>query len=197
MIHARIRTIAVSFVATLAIGVMAFGFATAPEATGAGLRNCVDITGRHFERVGCYEHVWANDAQVRMTFSNLSFNGATPRDLDPFYVLAPQTDAPQGWPPNTFPHDHVVRSVPSQGGGQYSVKVQGFFVLCSGEGIVSGQCVPAWTSLGGPDPVPFAQSVNGQALTSATTIESAADAGLLFLSNLGPEAVFIGTVSGR
>ena len=197
MNHQRLRSIAIPFVATMAFAVMAFGFATAPAATGAGLRNCVDIIGRHFERVGCYEHVWANDAQVRMTFANLSFSGATPRDLDPFYVLAPQTDSPQGWPPNTFPHDHVVRAVPSHGSGRYSVQLQGFFVLCSGQGIASGACVPAWTPLGGPDPVPFARSVNGHPLTSAAAIESAADAGLLVLSNLGPDAVFVASVSGR
>ena len=100
------------------------------------------MTGPQSGRVGCYEVVWADGAQVRMTFSNTRFTGATPKALDPFYVLAPQTDTPQGAPPNTFPHDHVVRGVPSQNHGQYSVQLQGFFVLCSGQGIVSGACVP-------------------------------------------------------
>ena len=33
---------------------------------GAGLRNCVDITGSHVGRVGCYENVWADGEEVRM-----------------------------------------------------------------------------------------------------------------------------------
>ncbi len=132
-----------------------------------------------------------------MTFSNTSFKGATPNELDVFYVVAPQTNMPQGAPPNTFPHDHVVRDVPAQNHGTYTVQLQGFFVLCSGQGIVSGACVPSWTSVGGPDPLPFATTVNGQPLTSAGTIESAAAAGLVAPINLGPGAVIVGTISGN
>jgi hypothetical protein len=132
-----------------------------------------------------------------MTFSNTSFKGATPKALDAFYVIAPQTDKPQGAPPNTFPHDHVVRDVPAQNHGDYSVQLQGFFVLCSGQGIVSGACVPSWTSIGGPDPLPFATTVNGQSLTSADAIESAAADGLVALINLGPGAVIVGSISGN
>jgi hypothetical protein len=131
-----------------------------------------------------------------MTFSNQNFPGATPRDLDAFYVLAPQSASPQGYPPNTFPHDHVVRDVPGKNLGAYSVHYQGFFVLCSAQGITSGACVPSWTSAGGPDPLPFATTVNGQHLTSARAIESAATAGQLALINLGPGAVLIGSISG-
>jgi hypothetical protein len=141
--------------------------------------------------------VWVDGIEVRMTFSNQSFKGATPRELDAFYVLAPQTDTPQGAPPNTFPHDHVVRDVPAQNNGSYSVQLQGFFVLCSGQGIVSGACVPSWTSGAGPDPLPFATTVNGQPLTSADVIESAAAAGLVALIDLGPGAVIVGTISGN
>src|SRR5439155_2973583 len=103
------------------------------------------------------EDVWAAGVEHRMTFSNQGFKGATPKDLDGFYVIAPQTDRPQGAPPNTFPHDHVVRDVPSQNHGSYSVQLQGFFVLCSGQGIVNGACVPSWTSIGSSDPLPFAK----------------------------------------
>ena len=131
-----------------------------------------------------------------MTFSNQSFAGATPHELAPFYVVAPQTGMPQGAPPNTFPHDHVVRGIPAQNHGTYSVQLQGFFVLCSGEGIVSGACVPSWISVGGPDPLPFATTVNGQSLTSVGAIESAAAAGLVAPINLGPGAVILGTISG-
>ena len=69
--------------------------------------------------------------------SNQGFDGATRRELDPFYVLAPQTSAAQGYPPNTFAHDHVVRDIPAGNGGTFSVRLQGIFVLCSGQGIVS------------------------------------------------------------
>jgi hypothetical protein len=191
----RIRTFISGTVAAAAIAAMAIG-ATAQAADGGGLRNCVDITGKQVNRVGCYENVWADGVEHRMTFSNLSFAGATPKELDPFYVLAPQTSAPQGYPPNTFPHDHVVRAIPAQNHGTYSVRLQGYFVLCSGEGIASGACVPSWTSLG-PDPTPFAATVNGRPLTSAGAIESAVRAGLVALVIPGPDAVIVGTISGR
>jgi hypothetical protein len=197
MIHTRIRSAAISFIAMMALATVAFGFATAPAATGAGLRNCVDVAGPQSGRAGCYEDVWADGTQYRMTFSNTRFTGATPKELDPFYVLAPQTDKPQGAPPNTFPHDHVVREVPAQNHGNYSVQLQGFFVLCSGQGIVSGACVPSWTSVGGPDPLPFATTVDGHSLTSTEAIESAAHAGNLALINLGPGAVIVGSISGN
>jgi len=197
MITTRIQTTARMVVATISLGAMALAVVAAPAVGAAGLRNCVDVAGPQSGRVGCYEDVWADGTQYRMTFSNTRFTGATPKELDPFYVLAPQTDKPQGAPPNTFPHDHVVRGVPPQNHGQYSVQLQGFFVLCSGQGIVSGACVPSWTSIGGPDPLPFAQTVNGQPLTSTEAIEAGADAGNLALINLGPGAVIVGAVTGN
>lgn len=196
MIKKRIKTTTRLFIATMSLAAVVLALVAAPAAGAAGLRNCVDIAGPQSGRAGCYETVWADGVQVRMTFSNTRFTGDTPQELDPFYVLAPQTDKPQGAPPNTFPHDHVVRTVPGQNHGPYSVQMQGFFVLCSGQGIVSGTCVPAWTSLGG-DPMPFAKTVNGQPLTSTEAIESAADAGNLALINLGPGAVIVGAVGGN
>ena len=195
MITTRVQTTTRLFVATISLAAMALAVVAAPAVGAAGLRNCVDVAGPQSGRVGCYEVVWADGTQYRMTFSNTRFTGATPKDLDPFYVLAPQTDKPQGAPPNTFPHDHVVRSVPHQNHGEYSTKLQGFFVLCSGQGIVSGACVPVWTSLGGPDPLPFAKTVDGHALTSTAAIESAASAGDLALIDLGPGAVIVGAVT--
>ncbi len=194
MITTRIQTATRLFVATMSLAAVAFAFIAAP-AGAAGLRNCVDVAGPQSGRVGCYEIVWADGVQYRMTFANTRFTGGTPKALAPFYVLAPQTDKPQGAPPNTFPHDHVVRAIPSQNNGQYSVQMQGFFVVCSGQGIISGACVPSWTSLGGPDPLPFAKTVNGQPLTSTTAIESAAAGGDLALINLGPGAVIVGAVN--
>jgi hypothetical protein len=195
MITNRIQMTTRLLVATISLAAMALAVVAAPAVGAAGLRNCVDVAGPQSGRVGCYEVVWADGTQYRMTFSNTRFTGATPKDLDPFYVLAPQTDKPQGAPPNTFPHDHVVRAVPQQNGGQYSVQMQGFFVLCSGQGIVSGACVPSWTSIGGPDPMPLAKTVNGQPLTSTVAIEAAAAAGNLALINLGPGAVIVGAVT--
>ena len=194
MNRTRIRTLISGAVAASALAIIAIG-GVAQAAANDGLRNCVEITGPQSGRAGCYELVWDDGVQYRMTFSNQGFSGSTPHDLSPFYVLAPQTDAPQGYPPNTFPHDHVIAAVPAQNHGTYSVRLQGFFVLCSGQGIVSGSCVPAWTSVGGPDPLPFAQTVDGHALTSTTAIESAASAGDLALVNLGPTAVIVGSAS--
>ncbi len=185
-----------TFMAAIVLATVALGVAVTPSVDADGLRNCADITGPQSGRVGCYENVWLDGVQVRMTFANTSFAGSTPKQLDPFYVLAPQTSAPQGWPPNTFLHDHVVRRGPTQNHGNYSVRLQGIFVLCSGQGIVSGVCVPSWTSAG-PDQLPFARTVHGQPLTSAGAIESAADAGLVALIDLGPAAVIVGTISGH
>lgn len=197
MTTSRIRTATRLLIATIALGATALAsMAAAPTGTG-GLRNCVDIGGRQFDHVGCYENVWADGAEYRMTFANTSFAGATPRALDPFYLVAPQTESAQGYPPRTFPHDHVVRATPAANGATYSVKLQGFFVLCSGHGIVSGACVPSWTPGLGPDPVPFAATVEGRPLRSTSAIESAADAGLVVLLDLGPGAVIVGTISGR
>jgi hypothetical protein len=195
MITTRIQSTARLLVATMALAGLALGVASVPPVNAAGLRNCVDITGPQSGRVGCYELVWVNGSQHRMTFSNTSFQGATPKELDAFYVLAPQTDTPQGAPPNTFPHDHVVRDVPAQNHGSYSVQLQGYFVLCSGQGIGSGACVPSWTSVDGSDPQPFAKTVHGQPLTSTAAIESAAAAGLVAPIDLGPGAVIVGSIS--
>jgi len=194
MITTRIQTTTRLLVATLSLAAVAVAFVAAPSAGAAGLRNCVEVTGPNSGRVGCYEQVWADGVEYRMTFSNTRFTGATPKELDPFYVLAPQTDQPQGWPPNTFLHDHVVRAVPSQNHGAYSVQLQGYFVLCSGDGLVSGACVASWTAIG-ENQLPFAATVNGQPLTSTGAIESAADAGNVVLNNLGPGAVLIGTIT--
>ena len=181
-------TVAAAALATLAIG-------AAHAADGGGIRNCVDIASTQTNRVGCYEDVWSGGTEYRMTFSNLTFSGATPKDLDAFYVLAAQTDRPQGAPPNTFAHDHVVRDIPKANGGAYTTKLQGYVVVCSGQGLVSGACVADWESIGGPDPVPFAKTVDGHRLTSTGAIEAAAADGDVALINLGPSAVIVASIS--
>ena len=197
MITKGFQTASLGLIASLGLATIALGVASAATADAAGLRNCVEITGKTSGRVGCYELVWVNGEQRRMTFSNQGFDGATPKPLDAFYVLAPQSDAAQGYPPNTFPHDHVVRDVPAGNHGTYSVQLQGYFVVCSGDGIASGACVPSWTSVGFPEELPLVVSVDGHHLTSAEAIESAAAAGLVVPINLGPGAVIVGTLSGH
>jgi hypothetical protein len=194
MITTRIQSTARLFIATMSLAAVAVAFVAAPAAGAAGLKNCVDVSGPHIGRVACYEDVWADGAEYGMTFSNQTFKGATPSELDRFYVVAPQSATPQG-AMASFPHDHVVRDVPA-GGGRYTTKLAGFFVLCTGQGIVTGACVPLWTSPGGPA-LPFAQTVVGGPLTSTDAIEAAADAGTVALVDLGPGAVIVGTISGR
>ena len=70
--------------------------------------------------------------------------------------------------------------------------MHGYFVVCSGQGLTSGDCVAVSTDFGS-GPLPLAQSVNGEPLTSAETIEARIDAGLLVAFDTG--AVFLGTVS--
>ena len=187
----KLGTLARGAVAAIAIGAIAIG--TAQAADNGGIRNCVDITGKQANQVGCYEKVWSGGVEYRMTFSNVKFSGNTPADLDPFYVLAPQRAEAQGYAP-TFLHDHVSRVAPKGNGGTYSTKLQGYFVLCSGQGLTSGACVPFWTAPAG-DPLPFAKTVDGHDLTSTDAIESAAAAGDLVLVNLGPNAVIVGSFS--
>ena len=86
-------------IATLAVAVLPLVLPAAPPVHAAGLRNCADLTGSAAGRVGCYEMVWADGVQVRMTFSNLDFPSTTGAPMGNFYVLAPQTDTLQGWVP--------------------------------------------------------------------------------------------------
>ena len=187
-----IRSAVRATVAAAAITVLAFGTGIQP-ADAAGIRNCVDITGKQVNRVGCYENVWAGDVEYRMTFSNVTFSGNAPHDLEPFYVLAPQGAVAQG-PVPTFPHDHVVRAIPTANAGTYTTRLQGFFVFCTEQGLISGACTPQWLDAGGGF-APFAKSVDGRALTSTAAIESAAADGDVALVNLGPAAVIVGAIS--
>jgi hypothetical protein len=93
MITTRIRATTRLFIATISLAAVALALVAAPAAGAAGLRNCVDVAGPQSGRAGCYEDVWADGTQYRLTFSNTRFTGATPKVLDAFYVLAPQTDS--------------------------------------------------------------------------------------------------------
>src|SRR3989440_5238612 len=139
----------------------------------------------------CFEMVWVNGVQIKMTFVHAPFLSTPRATIDPFYVVAPQTDVPQGGPVPFF-HDHVVGDAPQQNLGDFSVVLHGFLVFCSAEGISSGRCVPTFTS--SPQGIlPFAKTVNGQILTSADPIESPANSGLIVLVDTG--ALILGTIN--
>jgi hypothetical protein len=168
---------------------------TAAPAHAAGPRNCTELTGRDVDRVGCYELVWVDGVEYRMTFANVQFNGKVPSDrLGTFYVIGPQTDTPQS-EDATFVHDHTVAGTPQQNHGSYRVHLRGIFVLCSAEGLASGACEATLSPLEGLGTLPLATTVNGQPLTSVEAIEAAAEAGLVTLLDTG--AVLVGTISGK
>ena len=178
-------------IATITLAALTLALPVALPAHAAGLRNCADIAGTTTAPIACFETVWANGVQVRMTFSNLQFPPTTSAPTGNFYVLAPQTDTPQGWVP--FLHDHVVGNAPGQNHGGYDVHYHGYFVFCSAQGMTSGACVPSMTAIQGFGTVPFAKTVNGQMLTSAGAIESAANAGLVTLFDTG--GYLVGTIN--
>jgi hypothetical protein len=178
----------------VAIGATA-ALATALPAQAAGLRNCTELTGHDVDQVGCYELVWADGVEVRMTFANVRFNGNPPSNhLGTFYVIGPQDETPQSLEA-TFVHDHTVAGVPRQNHGSYAVVMRTFFVVCSAEGITTGACVPTLSPLPGLGDLPLATSVDGHSLTSVEAIEAAADAGLVTVVDTGQ--LIVGTVSGR
>jgi hypothetical protein len=185
-----LATMAFTGLAFIALGAAG----SAGSAQAAGLRNCTEITGG-FLRSGCWEDVWAGGAEYRMTFATgccSQFKGKVPGDLDNFYVIAPQDEPPQSLAAS-FRHDHVVRDIPKQNQGSYSTRLHGFFVVCSEAGIASGACV---FELNSPAPgltLPFAKTVNGQALTSVEPLEAAVDAGLITLVDTG--AVIVGSIN--
>ena len=181
-VRVRIATMAAAATTLVLAG------ATVP-AHATGLKNCIETGGA----APCFELVWADGAQVTMTFANLDYPSTTGAPTNPFYVTAPQTATPQGYAP-PFLHDHVIGAVPPSGHGATNVHWRGFLVLCSALGISSGGCVPTMTSPAeGAPPLPMATTVNGQPLTSVAPIEAPANAGLIVLADSG--AVFIGAVS--
>ena len=178
--------IATTTVATLAL------MAGASPVQAASVTNCNDPGAT----TPCFEKIWSDGAQVKMTFVDLNPapSNAPTRN---FYVLAPQTGAPQGSVP--FLHDHVIGDVSPQSRGDDRgnnlVRYHGYFVLCTAQGISSGGCVPAMASIPGLGTMPFAKTVSGNKLTSAEAIESPAHSGLLTLFDTRGE--FIATIKPR
>jgi hypothetical protein len=176
------RSIAVAVV-SIAISM----FVSAVPAAQAAPVNCVNQT----HQGACYEFVWVNGVEVRMTFPQAGNPLPTIPNakVQNFYVIAAQTDTPQADVPPI--HDHTIQAAPGDPG--WTPFMHGYFVICSAEGLRSGDCVALVTEFPGFGTLPLAQSVNGEPLTSAETIEAGIDAGLLDL--VDTTAVFIGTVS--
>src|SRR5918995_2770667 len=176
------RSIAVAVV-SIAISM----FVSAVPAAQAAPVNCVNRT----HQGACYELVWVNGVEVRMTFPQAGNPLPTIPNakVQNFYTIAAQTDTPQGDVPAPI-HDHTIQAAPGDSG--WTPFMHGYFVVCSAEGLTSGDCVAVSTDFGF-GPLPLAQSVNGEPLTSAETIEAGIDAGLLVAVDTG--AVFIGAVS--
>ena len=175
------RSIAVAVV-SIAISM----FVSAVPAAQAAPVNCVHQT----HQGACYEFVWVHGVEVRMTFPQMGnpLPHVPNAKVQNFYVIAAQTDTPQGDVPSPI-HDHTIQAAPGDPG--WTPFMHGYFVVCSPAGLTSG-CVAVDTDFGG-GPLPLAKSVNGEPLTSAETIEAGIAAGLLDLVDTG--AVFIGTVS--
>jgi len=175
------RSIAVAVV-SIAISM----FVSAVPAAQAAPVNCVHQT----HKGACWENVWVHGVEVRMTFPQAGnpISHVPNAKVQNFYVIAPQTATPQGDIPPI--HDHTIQAAPGDRG--WTPFMHGYFVVCSAEGLASGDCVAVPTDFGF-GPLPLAESVNGEPLTSAETIEAGVDAGLLDLVDTG--AVFIGTVS--
>jgi hypothetical protein len=187
----RILLATMAFAGLAFVAVGAAGSAGSVQA--AGLTNCTEMSTSK-PRSGCWEDVWVGGAEHRMVFATgwgTQFKGNVPDDLDAFYVIAPQDEPPQSLAAS-FRHDHVVRDIPTANHGDYSTRLHGFFVLCSESGIASGACVFEMNSPAPGFTLPFAKTVNGQALTSVEPLESAVDAGLITLFDTG--AVIVGSI---
>jgi hypothetical protein len=175
------RSIAVAVV-SIAISM----FVSAVPAAQAAPVNCVNQT----HQGACYEFVWVNGVEVRMTFpqAGTPISHIPNAKVQNFYVIAPQTATPQGDIPPI--HDHTIQAAPGDRG--WTPFMHGYFVLCSEKRLTSG-CVATPTDFPGVGTLPLAKSVNGEPLTSAETIEAGIKAGLLVAFDTG--AVFLGTVS--
>jgi hypothetical protein len=169
-------------IATTTVAALTLALGAASPVQAAGLGNCNDSGAT----TPCFEKVWSDGVQVKMTFVDLS-PAPSNAPTEKFYVMAPQTRTPQGRVP--FLHDHVIGDVSAQNHGNDRVRYHGYFVLCSAQGISTGGCVPTMTSIPGLGTMPFAKTVNGHNLTSADTIESPANSALLTLFDTGGELI--------
>ena len=161
-------------------------FVSAVPVAQAAPVNCLNRT----HQGACYELVWVHGVEVRMTFSQEGnpLPHVPNAKVQNFYVIAAQTDTPQGFVPPI--HDHTIQAAPGDPG--WTPFLHGYFVVCSAQGLRSGACVAVGTDFGF-GALPLAQSVNGEPLTSAETIEAGIRVGLLVA--LDTTAVFVGNIS--
>jgi hypothetical protein len=193
MIRQFRSTVRLLIAAIAVAGLVLVAVPTAGPVQAAGLTNCTEMSTSK-PRSGCWEDVWVGGAEHRMVFATgwgTQFKGKVPDDLDAFYVIAPQDEPPQSLAAS-FRHDHVVRDIPTANHSDYSTRLHGFFVLCSESGIASGACVFEMNSPAPGFTLPFAKTVNGQALTSVEPLEAAVGAGLITLFDTG--AVIVGSI---
>ena len=174
-------------IAVAVISIAISMFVSAVPAAQAAPVNCLNRT----HQGACYELVWVHGVEMRMTFPQAGqpLPHVPNAKVQNFYVIAPQTATPQGDIPPI--HDHTIQVAPGDPG--WTPFMHGYFVICSAEGLTSGDCTATFTQFPGAGNLPLAKSVNGQPLTSAETIEAGIAAGLLVAVDTG--AVFIGTVS--
>ena len=194
----RIRSIAICVIATMALATVAFGLVDGSGRTAAGLRNCVDITGPQSGRVGCYEDRLGGRHPGPDDVLEHPVHGRDPEGARSV-LRAGTTDrqaagrAAQHVPARPRrPRGPAARTTAST-----ATKLQGFFVLCSGQGIVSGACIPSWTSVGSPTRCRSRRPSMDSRSRRPSAIESAATAGNLALINLGPGAVIVGAITGN
>src|SRR5207247_8851963 len=93
-------------IAIMTIAALTLVLASVPRAQATGLPNCNESGSSP-----CFEMVWVNGVQVPMTFAQAPFLATPNAKIDPFYVIAPQTDTPQGGTVPFF-HHHVVSDAP-------------------------------------------------------------------------------------
>src|SRR5438874_11691585 len=89
-------------IAIMTIAALTLVFTAVPHAQAAGALNCNDNGGIS----PCFEMVWVNGVQIKMTFVHAPFLATPKATIDHFYVIAPQTEVPQGGPVPFF-HDHL------------------------------------------------------------------------------------------
>lgn len=128
------------------------------------------------------ELVWGNGTVYQM-LAPPGHGSQNTGNLEPLYIVAPQTSTPQS-PANNdhlpgVAHDHVL-DPQSAGHSNYNPNWEVYLVGCAPE---SGACTFVMvdlTAVGGPSSFPLALSFNGHALTSDSAIEAGVAAHALF-----------------
>src|SRR5438309_10193287 len=94
-------------IAIMTIAALTLVFTAVPHAQAAGVPNCNDNGGIS----PCFEMVWVNGVQIKMTFVHAPLLATPKATIDPFYVIAPHTDVPPGGHVPVF-QDHGVAEAP-------------------------------------------------------------------------------------